>query len=73
MNAVTLKIEDMHCDGCAAKIQTALERSTGVRKASVSFDDGEARVLYDPEAVAESQLIATIENIGYRVARRRNS
>ncbi|HEX8009411.1 MAG TPA: heavy-metal-associated domain-containing protein [Casimicrobiaceae bacterium] len=70
MNAVSLKIEGMHCAGCAAKIQASLERSTGVRKASASFSDGEARVLYDPQAVTEKQLIATIEQAGYRVAGR---
>ena len=72
MNAVTLKVEGMRCDGCAAKIQTSLERSTGVRKASASFNDGEARVLYDPQTLSEAQLIATIEKAGYRVAARSN-
>ena len=72
MNSVTLKVEGMHCDSCAAKIQALLEGNGGVRKAAVSFKDGEARVLYDPQSVTEEQLTATIEKggVGYRVAGR---
>ncbi len=70
MNAVTLKVEGMHCDGCAATMQALLERTGGVRKVAVSFKDGEARVLYDPRSVTEEQLTATIEKGGFRVAGR---
>lgn len=70
MNTVTLKIEGMHCDGCAATIQALLERNSGVRKVAVTFKDGEARVLYDPHSVTESELTATIEKSGFRVAGR---
>jgi len=70
MNAVILKIEGMHCDGCAATMQALIERNGGVRKAAVSFSDGEARVLYDPQSVTEEQLTAAIEKGGFRVARR---
>ncbi|MBX9812157.1 MAG: heavy-metal-associated domain-containing protein [Burkholderiales bacterium] len=72
MNSVTFKVESMHCDGCAATIQALLERNGGVRKAAVSFKDGEARVLYDPQTVNEEQLTATIEKGGFRVAGRRD-
>ena len=70
MNAVTFKIEGMHCDGCAANIQSLLERKAGVQKAAASFKEGVARILYDSIAVTEEQLVAAIENSGYRVAAR---
>ena len=70
MNTVTLKIEGMHCDGCATNIQSLLERKAGVQKAVASFKEGEARVLYDADAVTEEQLVAVIENSGFRVASR---
>ncbi len=70
MNSVTLKVEGMHCDGGAATIQGLIERNGGVRKAAVSFSDGEARVLYDPQSVTEEQLTATIEKGGFRVTGR---
>ncbi len=70
MKTVIFKVEGMHCDGCATLIQSALERSTGVAKASASFKDGQARVLFDPLAVTEEQLIEIVEKGGYRVATR---
>ena len=65
---VTFKIEGMHCDGCAKNIQSLLERKAGVQKALASFDKAEARILYDSSAINEEQLVALIENSGYRVA-----
>ena len=70
MNTVTFKIEGMRCDGCAATIQSLLERNAGVHKAVAFFKEGEARILYDSDAVTEEQLVAVIENVGYRVASR---
>lgn len=70
MNNVTFKVEGMHCTGCASTIQMLLQRQSGVRRASADFDSGEARVLYDPAAVSEDDLVATIEKAGYRVTSR---
>jgi len=70
MNTMTFKIEGMHCDGCAANIQSLLERKAGVQKAVASFKEGEVRILYDSNAVTEEQLVAAIENSGYQVANR---
>ena len=73
MNTVTFKIEGMHCDGCAKNIQSLLECKAGVQKAVASFDQAEARILYDSSAVSEDQLVATIENSGYHVASRNHA
>lgn len=70
MNNVTLKVEGMRCNGCAATLQALLERRDGVRKASARLDPAEARVLYDPGTVSEDELIAVIEKAGYRVTDR---
>ncbi len=70
MDTVTFKVEGMHCGGCAETIQALLERSAGVQKAATSFDQGEARVLYESKAVTEEQLVAVIEKAGFRVAAR---
>jgi len=67
MKTITFKIEGMRCDGCADTIKTLIEKEPGVRMASVSFDEGRARILYDPQAVGEDRLIATIQKPGFRV------
>lgn len=70
MKTVTLNIEGMHCDGCASNVQSLLERQPGIRKATASFKDKEARILYDPQAVTEDQLVELVERGGYRVTGR---
>lgn len=70
MKAVTLKIEGMHCDGCALTVKTLLEREPGVKTATVSFKDGDARIVYDTETTDEHRLTAAVERPGYRVTGR---
>ncbi len=70
MKSVTFKIQGMHCDGCADTIKALVEREPGVTNATVSFDVGEARVLYDPATTSENRLVAVVERPGYRVVSR---
>ena len=70
MKTTTFKIEGMHCDGCALTVKTLVEKEAGVKAATVSFKDSEARVLYDPQTTNEDRLAATIQRPGYRVLSR---
>lgn len=70
MNTTTFKIEGMHCDGCASNIQRLLGQTSGVQKATASFSEGQARVLYDAKTITEDDLAAVIEKAGYRVVQR---
>jgi len=68
MRTATFTIEGMHCDGCASTIKTLIERQPGVQMVTVSVADGQARILYDPNAIDEPRLVAAIEKPGFRVA-----
>lgn len=70
MKNATFKIEGLRCDGCASTVKGLVEKEPGVKAVSVSFADGEARVLYDPKATDEDRLVATIQKPGFRVVRR---
>ena len=70
MKSVTLKIEGMHCGGCAQNINALVTAETGVRAAEISYEKGEGRILYDPQAITEDQLVATIQKAGYKVPAR---
>jgi Hg(II)-responsive transcriptional regulator len=63
-----LKIDGMHCDGCARTIEALVSTEPGVRKATVSFKAREARILFDPRAVSADRLAATIRQAGYSAA-----
>lgn len=69
MKTAVFKIEGMNCDACANTIKRLVEKEAGVQVASVSFNEGQARVLYDPQALGEEQLIETIQKPGFRVVR----
>ena len=70
VKSVTLKIEGMNCDGCAETLKALLRRQAGVKTAVVTFEDREARILYDPVTIDEERLVAVIESPGYRVTAR---
>lgn len=68
METMIVRIDGMHCDGCAETIKALLAVEAGVKAATVSFQDGHARVLYDPAVVDKKTLVAAIEKGGYKVA-----
>ena len=67
MRSLELKIEGMHCDGCAGTIEALLAREPGVKGASVTYAAGKGQILYDPAAPDPVRIAATIERAGYRV------
>jgi copper chaperone CopZ len=71
MKTIVLKIEGMHCEGCADTIKALVEKAQGVRMATVSVESGEARVLFDPAAIGEDEIVAVVQRPGYRVVERR--
>ncbi len=73
MKTVTFRIEGMHCGGCADTIKTLVEKQPGVQMAMVSFDEGQARVLYDPRSIGEERLVTVVEEPGFRVVGRHYS
>ena len=70
MKTVTLKIEGMHCDGCASTIKALIERQSGVQMVTVSFSEREARILYDPHVIGEDRLVAVVQQASFRVVER---
>ena len=70
MKTAVFRIEGMNCDACANTIKNLVEKEPGVRMASVSFTDRQARVLYDPQAIQEDRLVAAIQKQGFRVVGR---
>ena len=67
MKTAIFKIEGMNCDACANTIKDLVEKEPGVRIASVSFAERQARVLFDPGATSEDRLVEVIQKPGFRV------
>ncbi|VVB93930.1 putative copper-exporting P-type ATPase A [uncultured archaeon] len=62
---IALKVGGMHCAACALNIETALKKTSGIISADVSFPLERARIAYDPELISISDMIKTIESVGY--------
>jgi copper chaperone CopZ len=73
MKTTIFKIEGMNCDACANAIKSLVEKEPGVRMASVSFNDRQARVLYDPKFVEEERLVDLEPRFRQNLSRRGNS
>jgi len=65
---VDLPITGMTCAACARRIERGLTKTPGVRRAGVNFATERATVEYDLEMTGASELIATIEKVGYGTA-----
>ncbi len=68
MKSLEVKIDGMHCDGCASTIRALLGHEPGVKSASVSFAEGTASVFYDPDKTDPDRVAAAIEKAGFRAA-----
>lgn len=61
---IELELSGMTCAACAARIEKKLNRMDGVT-ATVNYATEKATVTFDGAAVRPSDLIATVESIGY--------
>ena len=69
---VTVTISGMHCGSCATGIAAMLERTDGVVKADVSYEERRATVDYDAARTSPEKIVAVIEKLGYKAAIRKS-
>jgi copper chaperone CopZ len=60
------KITGMTCGGCADTIKAALERTTGVHHAEVSYERGAGVVDYDSKVITPERIRDVINSTGFR-------
>jgi len=63
---ITLKIEGMTCQSCDNAVNIALTRLDGVISSKADYKRGEAVVKFDPNRVTINQMVAAINDLGYR-------
>lgn len=55
----------MTCGMCVKHVTHALEELDGVQSVQVSLQEGQVRVVHDPQAADEAQFIRAISEEGY--------
>jgi copper chaperone len=68
MKTTRLQVSGMTCGHCQEAVEKALKARPGVRNAAVHLQEGTAEVEYDEANVVPEQLIAAVEEEGYRAA-----
>ena len=66
-STLTMKIDGMTCEACAAGLEGALKQVSGVSSAGVSFKEKQATVSYDPKSVTSEQLAQVVTESGFSV------
>ena len=61
-----IRIEGMHCHNCEEKVRKSMSAKAGVHEVEVDFNSRQASVLYDPEMVKIGELMAAVDEAGYR-------
>lgn len=66
---VLLDVDGMHCAGCVASVQRALEATSGVASASVNLTLGQAAVSLTPGSPATTEeLVGAVDQAGYEAS-----
>lgn len=66
MEKKNLKISGMHCASCAAIIENALKKESGILSASVNFASESLQVEFDEDEIGVPRVIEIVRKAGYK-------
>lgn len=67
MKDISLRILDMECAACVARLDRALERLPGVQRAAVNYTAASALITYDEGVTDLAAIAARVKRAGFRV------
>ncbi|QDK70845.1 heavy-metal-associated domain-containing protein [Lactococcus protaetiae] len=67
MNKIIMKLDELSCPSCMAKIEGAIKQTKGVSTAKVLFNASKVKAEFDETAVTADELISEVEKLGYEV------
>jgi copper chaperone len=68
VEATTIKLSGMTCEGCVRSVTRVLKALPGVAAVEVSLERGEAAVRHDPACTGAAALRKAVEDAGYGAA-----
>jgi copper chaperone CopZ len=63
----TIRVRQIHCEGCERRIEKAASQVDGVRQVKADHRTGEVRVVLDETRASETAIRASIERAGFEV------
>ena len=67
MSKAVFQLEPLTCPSCIKKIETTLNKTTGVESAKVLFNSSKVKTEFDNTQIEASQFKETIKKLGYPV------
>lgn len=67
MKDISLRILDMECAACVARLDRALEKLLGVQRAAVNYTAASALITYDERVTDLAAIAARVKRAGFRV------
>ena len=67
MKKIVLKIEGMHCEGCATRLTKVLKALDGIENAKVSLENKNAEIEYDENDLELEDIKQAISDAGFEV------
>lgn len=64
---VDFQVKGMHCEGCENTIKTNVNELKGVSAVEASFKNNKATVTFDSLRVNAAEIVAAINEAGYKV------
>lgn len=61
-----IKVEGMHCEGCASSVEKKLKATEGVEEVRIDLPKKEAWVKYDDQKVTVAKLREVINSTGFK-------
>ncbi len=68
MKRQMILMSNLHCPSCAAKLEKAAQKMTGMKTAKVAFGSGALNVEYDESALKEESIHAVVKQFGLEIA-----
>ena len=65
MHEIHLIIEGIHCSACVWLNEKVLHKTEGILEATINFTNHKGKIVWDPELLKLSDIIAKIQSIGY--------
>jgi Cu2+-exporting ATPase len=66
MAEIRLQVDGLRCASCVWVTENVLQRTEGVKEATLSYASGRARVRWDPQTVSLGAVAGRISTLGYR-------
>lgn len=70
MKKSKIKLDELTCPSCIAKIENVLSKTTGIEEARVLFNSSQVKVAFKEDVISEDEIIHVIEKLGYPVLKK---